>query len=105
MSSPTDPAPLTRRLSAELRPHPSAELVPVMQPDEYAAFLADIAERDILVPLEINQDGSVLDGRHRLRAATELGIDTVPVRIVSPTDEHMYVLLAAVQRRHLSASQ
>jgi N6-adenosine-specific RNA methylase IME4 len=76
-----------------------------MQRDEYAAFLADIAERGILVPLEITAGGGVLDGRHRLRAATELGMDTVPVQIVAPTDEHEHVLLAALQRRHLSASQ
>ncbi|MDX6413667.1 MAG: hypothetical protein QOH23_1077, partial [Gaiellaceae bacterium] len=76
-----------------------------MQPDEYAAFLADIAERGILVPLEISEEGKVLDGRHRLQAARELGIDTVPVRIVAPADEHEHVLLAALQRRHLSASQ
>ncbi|MBA3736287.1 MAG: hypothetical protein H0W90_14020 [Actinobacteria bacterium] len=63
MSSPTHPFPLTSRPLAELRPHPSADFVPLMRPDECAPFLADIAERGVLVPLEIGEDGSVLDLR------------------------------------------
>jgi N6-adenosine-specific RNA methylase IME4 len=58
-----------------------------------------------VVPLEVSAGGIVLDGRHRLRAAVELGLETVPVRVVSPGDEHEYVLLAALRRRHLTASQ
>jgi ParB-like chromosome segregation protein Spo0J len=76
-----------------------------MAADEYAAFRADIAERGILVPLEITAEGVVLDGRHRLEAATELGMELVPVRVVAPQDAHEYVLLAALHRRHFTASQ
>ncbi len=54
MSSQSDPSSPQLRRREQLRPHPSADLVPLMQPDEYAAFLADIAERGILVPLEIS---------------------------------------------------
>jgi N6-adenosine-specific RNA methylase IME4/ParB-like chromosome segregation protein Spo0J len=98
------PKPLVRART-QLRLHPASTSVPAMAADEYEAFRADIAERGILVPLEITAAGIVLDGRHRLRAAADLGTETVPVRLVAPTDEHEHVLLAALQRRHLSPSQ
>ena len=89
----------------QLQPHESLARVPQMPPKEYAAFRADIEARGIQVPLEITADGTLLDGRHRLRAASELGIEQLPVRIVAPDDPAEHVLLAALQRRHLSASQ
>jgi ParB-like chromosome segregation protein Spo0J len=66
-----------------------------MPPQEYAAFAADIEARGIQVPLEITAEGALLDGRHRLRAASELGIERLPVRIVAPADPHEHVLLAS----------
>jgi N6-adenosine-specific RNA methylase IME4 len=76
-----------------------------MVDEEYAAFLRDIEERGILSPLEVTAAGVVLDGRHRLRAALELGHDTVPVRRVSPADEVEFMFGAALHRRHLRQSQ
>jgi ParB-like chromosome segregation protein Spo0J len=93
------------RPPGELRLHPAIASVPAMAPEEYEAFRADIAERGILVPLEVTKLGTVLDGRNRLRAATDLAIENVPVREVAPPDEHEHVLLVALHRRHLSASQ
>ena len=97
-------APLERPLH-ELDLHPQAERVPAMPADEYTAFRADIEKRGVLVPLEITEGGTVLDGRQRLRAATELGLESVPVQIVAPVDELDYMLRAAILRRHLSPSQ
>jgi N6-adenosine-specific RNA methylase IME4 len=76
-----------------------------MSADEYAPFLADIAERGILTPLEVTEAGVVLDGRARLRAARELGFGRVPTRVVEPEDEAEHMLRSALRRRHLSASQ
>lgn len=76
-----------------------------MRAEEYADLIAGIRERGILVPLDVTEAGIVLDGRHRLLAALELGIDEVPVRSVAPPDEFEYMVLAASQRRHLNASQ
>ncbi len=105
MASKSQPtAPLFRHRE-QLHPHESLTRVPPMPPDEYAAFSADIQARGIQVPLEITAEGALLDGRHRLRAASELGIERLPVRIVAPADPHEHVLLAALQRRHLTASQ
>ncbi len=41
-----------------------------------------IRKRGILQPLVL-QANRLLDGHHRLRAATELGLATVPVRIIN----------------------
>jgi N6-adenosine-specific RNA methylase IME4/ParB-like chromosome segregation protein Spo0J len=89
----------------ELSLHPEAALVPEMTRAEYAELRREIERRGVLVPLEITQRRVVLDGRERLRAALELGLPQVPVRIVDPDDEVEHMLRAALHRRHLSASQ
>jgi N6-adenosine-specific RNA methylase IME4 len=89
----------------QLRAHEHSSLVPDLDGCAYAALRDDIADRGLLQPLEITSKGIVLDGRQRLRAATELGHATVPVLLVEPADELEHIILAALQRRHLSASQ
>jgi N6-adenosine-specific RNA methylase IME4 len=93
------------RSPGSLRGHPEAAWVPSMTVDEARALEVDIAERGIQVALEITEAGVVLDGRHRHRVAVALGLEEVPVRVVDPPDEVEYMLLAAFQRRHLTASQ
>jgi N6-adenosine-specific RNA methylase IME4/ParB-like chromosome segregation protein Spo0J len=101
----TAPYDRDRRSFASLRLHRDASRVPDMQPAEFEALLADVAERGIQTPLDINVIGVVLDGRHRFRCAEELGLGDVPVRVVSAENEVGYMLLAAVNRRQLSPSQ
>lgn len=76
-----------------------------MSETEYQQLRGDIERRGILTPLESTSAGVVLDGRARLRAAGALGLERVPVRIVSPSDEVEYMVLAAIERRHMSPSQ
>ncbi len=40
--------------------------------EEFAALKAHIAENGILVPVEVDETGAILDGHHRVRAWTEL---------------------------------
>lgn len=89
----------------ELRLHPQTERVPELEAKAYRELRADITERGLLCALEITDGRRVLDGRARLRAARELGLEQVPVRIIAPADESEHVLLSALRRRHLSASQ
>ncbi len=93
------------RTTAALHEHPQAGLVPEMSAGEYQALLADIGARGIVTPLELTRSGVVLDGRHRLRAARQLNLARVPVRVVDPVDEVEHMLLGALQRRHFSQSQ
>jgi N6-adenosine-specific RNA methylase IME4 len=89
----------------ELTVHERADLVPDMTREEYEGLLADIRERGLVTPVDVTAKGVVLDGRHRLRAAGDLALLEVPVRVVTPSDELEHMVLAALQRRHLSASQ
>jgi N6-adenosine-specific RNA methylase IME4 len=94
-----------RRSAAALGLHRESALVPEMTEEHYVSFRADVARRGLLSPLEVTAEGIVLDGRARLRAALELGFGEVPVRVVAPADELEHMILAALQRRQLSASQ
>jgi len=93
------------RCVEELAPHPEADRIPVMAEPEFEAFRADVAERGLLEPIEITAEGIVLDGRQRLRAARELGLENIPVRVLSVEDELEHMLRAALLRRHLRPSQ
>jgi N6-adenosine-specific RNA methylase IME4/ParB-like chromosome segregation protein Spo0J len=93
------------RAPAELKPHPEADLVPPMSERDYAALRASIEQRGLQTPIEIDPSGTVLDGHQRLRAALELGLAEVPVRLVEPEDQVEYLVEAAIRRRQLSASQ
>jgi N6-adenosine-specific RNA methylase IME4 len=92
------------RPPAELHAH-AYQHVPPLAPLARDALKADIRKRGIVEPLEINKQGTVLNGRERLTIATELQVKEVPVRVVTPADEVEHIILAALQRRHLSASQ
>lgn len=54
------------------------QVMPDLTPEEYAELKADIAERGVMVPVEFDEFGNVLDGHHRLRACKELGITDYP---------------------------
>jgi ParB/Sulfiredoxin domain len=83
------------------------QLLPPLSAEEYEALKADIAARGILVPVEYDEDGNILDGHHRVKIADELGI-TYP-RLIRPfPDEEAkveHVLALNLTRRHLSLAQ
>jgi site-specific DNA-methyltransferase (adenine-specific) len=87
--------------------HEAAAAVPAMRSGEYRELLADVRAHGIRVPLDILADGRVLDGRHRLKAAREAGLDTVPVRVLALDEAEaiQHIRVTAVQRRNLSAGQ
>jgi N6-adenosine-specific RNA methylase IME4/ParB-like chromosome segregation protein Spo0J len=93
------------RPTGSLRPHPEAGRLPEMDAKVYREWRADIERRGLLTPLEINAAGVVLDGHLRLRAAGELGLKEVPVRVIAPADEVEYLVHAALQHRYLSPWQ
>jgi len=80
------------------------QLLPPLMQEEYEALKADIAERGVLVPVEYDEDGNILDGHHRVRACKELGIKEWPrlIRVGLNEDEKAeHVLKLNVHRRHL----
>lgn len=55
------------------------QVMPELTPIEYAALKASIAERGVLVPVEVDENGDLLDGHHRVRAWQELRAEGVKV--------------------------
>jgi N6-adenosine-specific RNA methylase IME4 len=92
------------RRTETLRPHKHTQLPPLDEQTR-AALVADVDKRGIIEPLEITAEGTVLNGRERLAVAAHLKLAELPVRIVTPADEVEHIILGALQRRHLSASQ
>jgi len=79
------------------------QLFPHLTPDEYAALRADIEARGILIPVEVDQHGEVLDGFHRLEIAHELGIEAPTVQRTFASEEGRlaHVIALNLKRRHL----
>lgn len=85
--------------------HPAANLIPVMQPDEYDQLRADIREHGLQEPI-VMLDGQILDGRHRWRACHD---ENKPITTVEWQRECgtpiNYVISKNLKRRQLSVSQ
>ena len=49
------------------------QVMPPLTDDDFAALKADIKANGLLIPVEVDEDGNVLDGHHRVRACTRAG--------------------------------
>ncbi len=95
-------------MTGEIRLTEKYQVMPSMPPEQFDALKADIAERGVLVPIDVDEDGHILDGHHRYRACTELGIVDFPT-IVRPglTEEErrIFARKSNMLRRHLTRKQ
>ena len=55
--------------------HPLADLFPDLPPDEFEKLKADIHLHGQQDPIVLNEHDMVLDGRHRLKACMQLGVE------------------------------
>lgn len=78
-----------------------------LRPAEYAALEADIAKRGVLVPVEVDENGNVLDGHHRVEIAERLGkpYQTIERHFDTEREEREHVIKLNLARRHLGAIQ
>lgn len=84
------------------------QLLPSLTDEEFASLKADIAARGVMVPVEVDEQGNVLDGHHRLRACAELGIKQWPTIIrpgLTEDEKREHVLALNLDRRHLNKEQ
>ncbi len=89
------------------------QILPPLADDEFAALKADIAERGVQVPIEVDEAGAVLDGHHRLRAVAELraeGVDVADAPVVrrvfaDESAKRAHVRALNLNRRHLTQEQ
>lgn len=84
------------------------QVMPPLTADEYAELKEDIQRRGVMVPIEFDEDGNVLDGHHRLRICAELGITEYPKVIragLTEEQKRTHARKLNMARRHLSADQ
>jgi ParB-like chromosome segregation protein Spo0J len=53
--------------------------MPELSPEEYAALKAAIAANSMRVPIEVDEEGNIIDGIHRKQICDELAIEC-PIR-------------------------
>ncbi len=81
------------------------QMMPALEPDEYQALKHDIEAHGVLVAIEYDDVGNILDGHHRVRACTELDITDWPrvVRSGMTDDEkRAHAIRLNLNRRQLS---
>jgi hypothetical protein len=89
---------------SDYRPHPAAEMFPLMSGVELAELAEDIKAHGLVDPIVL-LGGLILDGRNRLAACGIAGVEprfTTIEDVESPT---LYVISKNLHRRHLTTSQ
>jgi ParB-like chromosome segregation protein Spo0J/N6-adenosine-specific RNA methylase IME4 len=87
---------------------PPYQVMPPLAVDERAELKADIAARGVLVPVEYDERGNILDGHHRVEICAELGITNWPRFVRTGLSEGEKRQLARglnLHRRHLDPQQ
>lgn len=89
------------------------QLMPPLSDEEFKALKDDIRRRGVAVPIEMDEDGYILDGHHRMSAWNDLREEGVDVpqydqiirRGMTEAEKQDYVLALNLKRRHMDATQ
>lgn len=84
------------------------QVMPPLSPDEFSELKADIQARGVMVPIEYDEAGNILDGHHRVKACNELGITEWPSVVRLGMDEpakRTHARKLNMARRHLNQEQ
>lgn len=75
--------------------------------EHFAALRESIKKHGVQVAVELDEEGSILDGHNRVEIANKLGIDypTVVKTFKTEAEKRAYVLMVNLCRRHLNAMQ
>lgn len=97
---------VSQLVDQDIEIHDAAYLFPEMQEQEFAELKQDIGRNGLQMPILLYR-GKVVDGRHRLRACTELGIVPRFEEMLAANDAavNQAVLSINLHRRHLTESQ
>lgn len=95
--------------------HPLAEKFPPIPPEDFEELKESIRKYGLFEPIIINDQGQILDGRHRYRALIELGMElkayqsTISFEEVrtkdKPLTEEQFIYDSNIHRRHLTKTQ
>ena len=84
------------------------QVMPPLSAEEYAELKEDIQRRGVMVPIEFDEHGNVLDGHHRLKICEELGITEYPKVIragLTEEQKRTHTRKLNMARRHLNREQ
>lgn len=84
------------------------QVMPPLSPDEFSELKSDIQARGVMVPIEYDETGNILDGHHRVKACNELGIKEWPSVVRLGMDEagkRTHARKLNMARRHLTKEQ
>lgn len=84
--------------------HPSADIFPMMSDDELTSLAADIKANGLLHPIVVDNDGTLIDGRNRLRACEIAGVEPEIVSL-NGHDPIAFIVSANLARRNLNKGQ
>jgi ParB-like chromosome segregation protein Spo0J len=84
--------------------HEAASRFPMIEGEEWRGFVEDIKKWGLQQPIALLPDGTLLDGRNRIKACKEIGAEPHFVT-VDPESPMAYVISANYQRRQLTAGQ
>ncbi len=90
----------------EIKIHPACDLFPAMSEDDFQELKANIAEHGVRDFVTFWK-GQLVDGRHRVRAMQELGIDVMchASELFDDDDPFSFAISVNLKRRHLTTSQ
>ena len=84
------------------------QLLPPLSAEEYASLEASIIAHGVLVPVEYDEDGEILDGHHRVAICESLGLVDWPRFVrkgLSEIDKRKLARELNISRRHLTTAQ
>ena len=91
-------------MASKYKIHPAANIFPMLSDADFAALKADIEANGQVEEIAFFEN-QVIDGRNRLRACEELGIEPFGFELTECKDPVAYVLSKNLYRRHLTPSQ
>ncbi len=84
--------------------HPVAEMFPMIEGNEYAALVESIKTNGLRESAWLASDGTLLDGRNRVRACDDAGVRP-RFRVYKGDDHVSFIVAMNIERRHLNAGQ
>jgi hypothetical protein len=89
-------------------PTPYANLLPDLEGEDWENFLESVRLNGVLVAVRVDENGNVIDGRQRLRAAEAIGLKEVPIQVDAGLDDDEQLRLWTslnVHRAHYGRDQ